>query len=126
MRKAELRSKGPELLLDLASHVAAQVKSLCGVSPEKADSVGLAVADLMSCHWGGQLLYFPKGMARKLSTRDMEIYTRFNGSNHADLAREYDVSLQHIYRIIKIVHAGEVAARQGGLFPDSDDEFDND
>jgi Mor family transcriptional regulator len=121
MSKAELRSKGPELLLDLASHVAVQVAALCGVSPEKAEAVGLAVADQMSGHWGGQLLYFPKGMARKLSTRDMEIYTRFNGSNHADLAREYDVSLQHIYRIIKIVHAGEVAARQGGLFPDPDE-----
>lgn len=122
MKKTDLRSKGPELLLDLASHVAAQVKALCGVSQETADAVGLAVADFMSGHWGGQLLYFPKGMARKLSARDMEIYTRFNGSNHADLARENDVSLQHIYRIIKIVHAGEIAARQGGFFLDSDED----
>lgn len=122
MSKAELRSKGPELLLDLASHVAVKVKELCGVAPEKADAVGLAVADLMSCHWGGQLLYFPKGMARKLSARDLEIYARFNGSNHADLAREFDVSLQHVYRIIKAVHADEVAARQGGLFLDSDED----
>lgn len=122
MSKGELRSKGPELLLDLASHVAVQVKALCGVSPEKADAVGLAVADLMSCHWGGQLLYFPKGMARKLSARDQEIYARFNGFNHADLAREFDVSLQHVYRILKIVHAGEIASRQGGLFSDSDED----
>lgn len=124
MSKAEPRSKGPELLLDLSSHVAVKVEELCGVAPEKANAVGLAVADLMSAHWGGQLLYFPKGMARKLSARDLEIYARFNGNNHSDLAREFDVSLQHVYRIIKAVHAGEVAARQGGLFPDSDEDED--
>lgn len=122
MSKAELRSKGPELLLDLASHVAVKVTELCGVSTEKAEAVGLAVADLMSSHWGGQLLYFPKGMARNLSARDLEIYARFKGDNHAELAREFDVSLQHLYRIIKAVHAGEVAARQGGLFLDSEED----
>ncbi|ARO89099.1 DNA-binding protein [Nitrosospira lacus] len=109
-------SKNAELLSDLVIHVAETTRTLCGVSDEKAIEVGQAVADLMAHIWGGQLIYFPKGMIRNLSKRDREIYAEFNGSNHSALAKKHDVSIQWIYRIIEKVRLEEVALRQPNLF----------
>jgi Mor family transcriptional regulator len=117
MSKADSRSKGPELLTDLESHAARLAMDHFVVSEEQARIFSQALSDFMADNWGGQLIYFPKGMFRRLSDRDHKIYAAFNGTNHDDLVREFGVSLQHVYRIIKAVHAGEIAARQGGLFP---------
>lgn len=112
------KSKGPELLVDLASHVTETIKGLCPKHADKAEEVGQAVADLMAMHWGGQNIYFPMGLSYRLSKRDLQIYDEFNGTNHADLARKHRVSLQWVYKIVKAVHATEIARRQGGLFGD--------
>lgn len=117
MSRNDPRSKGPELLTDLESHATRLALSHFHVSEEQARAFSKALSDFMSDNWGGQLIYFPKGMFRRLSDRDRKIYAAFNGTNHEHLVREFGVSLQHVYRIIKAVHAGEVAARQGGLFP---------
>lgn len=65
--------------------------------------LGKQIAGLLAKQWAGQIVYFPKEIEQKLSARDLELYSRFNGLNHAELAREYAVSLQHVYRIIKEV-----------------------
>ena len=117
MSRVDSRSKGPELLTDLESHSARLAVEHFGVSEEQASIYARALSDFMADNWSGQLIYFPKGMFRRLSERDRKIYAAFNGTNHDELVREFGVSLQHVYRIIKTVHAGEIAARQGGLFP---------
>ncbi len=116
--KEDFKSKGPELLVDLAQHVAHALVELAGLSEEKANQIGREVADRMAAHWGGQNIYFPMGLSYKLSQRDHQIYEEFMGNNHSDLARKYNVSLQWIYKIIKAVHKEEIARRQGALFAD--------
>ncbi len=111
--------KNAELLSDLALHTADVTRKLCGVDPEKAVEVGQAVADLMADLWGGQLIYFPKGMIRTLSKRDREIYAKFDGSNQGALAKEFNMSIQWVYRIVKLMRAEELARRQHGLFDGS-------
>jgi Mor family transcriptional regulator len=69
----------------------------------------------MCQHWGGQLLYFPKGESLHRSERDLKIYGEFNGSNQAELAQKYETSIQHVYRIIEAVRADEIARRQPEL-----------
>ena len=113
------RSQGPELLVDLANTVAVAMVELLELDKERAEHVGNEVANRMTVHWGGQLIYFPIGTAIKLSARDMAIYNKFNGQNHSDLAREFGVSLQWIYRIVKTMRAADLASRQGGLFPEN-------
>lgn len=112
----EFRSKGPELLVDMAQHVTVCLVELLGVPTEKAEQVAHEIANRMASHWGGQNIYFPMGLSYKLSQRDQQIYDEFNGDNHSDLARKYGVSLQWIYKIIKTVRQEEINSRQGGLF----------
>ncbi|MGV2287298.1 Mor transcription activator family protein [Trinickia sp. YCB016] len=114
--KGEFKSKGPELLVDLAQHVAFTLAERLGLDAGKAEQAGREVADRMAAHWGGQNIYFPMGMSYKLSQRDRQIYDEFTGANHSDLARKYGVSLQWIYKIVKAVRQEENASRQRHLF----------
>ncbi|MHA6913036.1 Mor transcription activator family protein [Ralstonia pseudosolanacearum] len=110
------KSKGPELLVDLAQHSAAALVELAALDSEKAEQLGREIANRMAAHWGGQNIYFPMGLSLKLSQRDQQIYDEFNGTNHSDLARKHGVSLQWIYKIVKAVRQEEITRRQGALF----------
>ncbi len=107
---------GTELLSDLANRITQLLQEHIG--EDRAADIGQAVAEDMAQHWGGQLVYFPKGKFLILSKRDRHIYAEFNGRNHADLARKYDVSVQHIYRIIKIMTRRDLDERHDDLFAD--------
>lgn len=105
----------PELLADLADQVAAKLAEN-GIELERAADIGLAVAEHIRANWSGQSLYLPKGERYELSRRDMEIFERFNGTNHEPLAREYNLTVMRIYQIVKAVRAEMVRKRQGSLF----------
>jgi len=111
----EFRSKGPELLVDMAQHVSICLVELLAVDKDKADHVSQEIANRMAAHWGGQNIYFPMGLSYKLTQRDQQIYDEFTGDNQSDLARKYGVSIQWIYKIIKTVRQEEIAKRQGFL-----------
>ena len=115
-QKGDFKSKGPELLVDLAEQCSVALRETAGMDKDKAEQVGREIADRMAAHWGGQNIYFPMGLSYKLSQRDRLIYDEFNGSNHSELARKHGVSLQWIYKIIKTVRQEEIDRRQGGLF----------
>lgn len=105
----------PELLRDLADQVALKLVEM-GVDPEKATDIGFASAEHIREHWGGQPIYLPKGVQYEFSRRDLEVFEKFNGHNHAELAREYNLTVMRIYQIIKAVRAELVKKRQGALF----------
>ncbi|CAM3726463.1 Mor transcription activator family protein [Xenorhabdus thuongxuanensis] len=112
------RSKGPELLIELAQHTASTVSEIINVDPVLAEQIGEAVANRMMQVWGGQNVYFPMGMVWKVSLRDREIFNKFNGKNHHELARKFGVSVQWIYSVVKRVRKEEVDRLQGKLFND--------
>ncbi|NPE59253.1 DNA-binding protein [Dickeya dadantii] len=116
------RSKGPELLIELAQHTAITAREVVDtISPEVAEQIGEAVASKMMQVWGGQNVYFPMGMAWKVSQRDRQIFTAFNGHNHHELARQFGCSLQWVYSVVKRVRKEELARMQGRLFDDDQD-----
>lgn len=115
-QRGDFKSKGPELLIDLAEQCALALKEAAGLENDKADQVGREIADRMAAHWGGQNIYFPMGLSYKLSQRDRRIFDDFDGANHSELARKYGVSLQWIYKIVKAVRQEEIARRQGDMF----------
>ncbi|WP_153114592.1 Mor transcription activator family protein [Rhodocyclus tenuis] len=105
----------PQLIADLAETIAAElVKS--GQTEEIAVEIGVAVADKIRGDWGGEPIYIPKGCAIDISRRDVEIFEKFNGTNHHALAREYNLTVIHIYRVVKAVRLEMVKKRQGALF----------
>ncbi|MCU1717439.1 Mor transcription activator family protein [Pseudomonas sp. 5P_3.1_Bac2] len=113
---SDFRSKSPELLLDLTQHVAHALAELTALDASHAEQVASAVAERMAAHWGGQNIYFPMGLSIRLSRRDRQVYDKFNGHNQSELAREFGVSLQWVYKIIKAVRKEEIARRQVDLF----------
>jgi Mor family transcriptional regulator len=101
------QKKAPELLTDLAAQSAAILVEIACFDVEKAELIGQEIALTMVKHWGGQLIYFPKGMFFQVALRYVQIYEEFNGRNCTDLAKKYGMSVSWIYRIIKRVRQEE-------------------
>lgn len=93
------KSKYPELIADVAGVIAAVLRGR-GHDDDAANEIASAAAESFRHEFGGQLLYIPKGSAFDIDERDKEIYRKFDGTNHNDLAVEFGHSVQHIYRII--------------------------
>lgn len=81
--KENFKSRGAELLTDLAQHIALDLTKILSLEPTQAEQIGLHVAKRMAGHWGGQNIYFPMGLSDKLFKRDQQIYQEFNGVNHS-------------------------------------------
>ena len=113
---SQFRSKGPELLVELAQHTADTVREIIEIESALADQIGEAVANRMMQVWGGQNVYFPMGMVWKVSQRDRDIFQEFNGRNHHELARKFGVSVQWVYSVVKRVRKEELDRIQGKLF----------
>lgn len=116
-----LRSKGPELLLDMAAHVEAiligdQFKLPADVAKKAADTI----TERMALHWGGQNVYFPMGHILKTNQLAREIWREFNGENQAELAKKYKKSIQWIYSLIAQMREADRAERQPQLWPDDE------
>ncbi|SUA57999.1 Mor transcription activator family protein [Oligella urethralis] len=111
------RRKIPELLEYLSKAIEAQLKKF-EISDVQAESVGIHVSNKIAEDLGGQLLYIPKGVSLRLSLRDLQIYKEYNGKNHAELSKKHGLSVQHIYKIIKLVKKDELARRQTTIFDD--------
>lgn len=111
----ESQKPGVELLSDLSERISTSLVQ-AGVSNDLADRLGEEIAMDMATHWGGQLIYFPKGTFVRLSRRDRDIYSQFTGNNHKELSRKFNVSEQHIYRIVKAMRRRDLDDRHGDLF----------
>lgn len=106
-----------EILADLAEQAEERLAAT-GCDPAQAAEMGARLAQHMNQFWGSGQLYICKGKHYEISLRDREIFRRFNGDNHYWLAREYDLTVQHVYRIVARVGAEERAKRQARLFAD--------
>lgn len=95
------RQLGTELLQDLS----AKLKVLAvefGMPETRAHSFAQEAAGQVADDWGGQLVYVPMDLVGRNSMRNARIYAEFSGDNHANLASRYGLSVQAIYRILKV------------------------
>lgn len=105
----------PELLEGLAAR-AAELLCAEGIGQEQARTIGFKLAESVRQHWGGQLVYVPVGTGYEISERDREIWEKFTGDNHEQLARDYEVTVVHVYRIVKKMAQAARARDQRDLF----------
>lgn len=107
----------PELVADLEAQAVAFL-----VAQQVEHEVAVLLSKRLSRHltdnWGGQLIYFPKNQGGKLDERDKQIYAEFNGKNHFELAKKYDLAVQQVYKIVKSGRQQFLAQAQQGLFDD--------
>ena len=112
--------KAPEILADLAKHIETQllakVKQTAEFNAELAKQIGIEVASHIAQNWGGEVIYIPRNLILLLSERDRKIFNEFNGTNHRELARKYNVSMQWIYQIVKKITKEKIARRQFDMF----------
>lgn len=91
----------PELIKDLAGTVAHVAIEHYNLTPAMASKIGVDVALAFAEQAGGTQVYIPITQSVKISTRDLQMYEQFNGSNHNQLAKEYGCSTAWVYSVIK-------------------------
>lgn len=111
-----MEERKAELIADMEEHMVACLVSVTNISKQDARMAARQVAAHLTKHWGGQILYFPKNHLGRLSGRDAEIWRKFNGRNHAELAREYNLTVQQIYKIVREAQALHRKKTQADMF----------
>ena len=76
-------------------------EQLSGKCRELADVIGLEAYKKLVQHFGGSYLYINKPDTVVRSERNAEICRKFNGSNYAKLATEYNLTENRIRSIIR-------------------------
>lgn len=110
-----MENKRIELFASLVAS-AARLLQEYGMQERAASLVAGALADEVADLWGGQVINMPKDYQRLLSKRDIEIYERYNGRNHAELALEYGLTERGMYKAISRIR--ERLRKQAAGMPD--------
>jgi len=66
-----------------------------------ANVIGIESTLLLSKHLGGINIYIPKYEKLIQTYRDNKIYSEFNGANHKELARKYNLTEVWIRKIVQ-------------------------
>lgn len=114
-------AKYPKILQELYDNISIMLIQE-SIDSKKAHEVAHYVTENIRINWGGDMIYFSKGLVYRLSKRDREIWRIFDGRNHHELIKKYDISLQRLYKIIKIQRRKDLLERQGDLFDGGDDD----
>lgn len=96
-------------LIEMRDFIARELKAR-SVESQTAEEISEHLTITFRKNYGGIPLYLPK--SKELTSRNDEIWSKFNGKNHVELCREYDLSYQQICKIIGI----QRKKRQGDLF----------
>lgn len=64
---------------------------------------------------GGEAIYFAKGLAMHVSSRDREMYAKFKGRNQRELAKAYNITETRVRQIIAAIERERFLQRQGSL-----------
>lgn len=110
----------PEVLRTMAVELYVQLTStpaLAAVLPANdAALMAFRVTEAVRQTHSGMSFYIGKGVQYECSARDREIYSRFNGMNYVELARQYDLTEMRVRQIINACREEDRRRRQGDLF----------
>lgn len=67
-------------------------------------------------NFGGLFVYVPKGKKLEVELQNLSIWNEFKGNNAEELAKKYDISVVHVYRVIKAMRRREMDKQQPSLF----------
>lgn len=110
------RGKFTEVLEQLAADIASGYVEEFKDTPEEARKRAELAMSRIQTQAGGGGLYVGKGHLWFVDERHQRIYRRFNGANHAQLAREFGLTERQIYTIVERVGREEFLRKQGNLF----------
>ncbi|MEW7986500.1 MAG: Mor transcription activator family protein [Candidatus Thiodiazotropha endolucinida] len=97
------RGAGSEILNDIYSHTADVLTQYQDYSTQDANETSRAVVNRLREVFGGQLVYFPKGVQDDVTERDERMFNEFDGKNQKELAKKYGLTLQQVYRRLRVM-----------------------
>ena len=109
-----MAEKRHELLSDIAAHIEHTLIEH-NIEAGVAEQAGSAAADHLSVAWAGCTVCFPKDHRFKLTKRDLQILSEFNGRNHHALALKYNLTENAVYKLLKRVQDRKFDRDQGKL-----------
>ncbi|PCI62014.1 MAG: hypothetical protein COB35_04860 [Gammaproteobacteria bacterium] len=95
------QERSGEMLFTLMSVVIDIISKDKSVTDEQAEELAIAVCEEMIDRYSGLQFYFPKGRSFMSIIMHSRIFQQFNGTNVNELAKQHNVSVQHIYRVVK-------------------------
>ncbi|HPE80997.1 MAG TPA: Mor transcription activator family protein [Gammaproteobacteria bacterium] len=100
-REPRYYGPGAELLNEIWDLLTVVFEAHPAIADEYVHDLVSRSVECLRGNLGGSLIYFPKGVAHDMNTRNETILSEFNGHNHQDLARKYNLATQQIYKLIK-------------------------
>ena len=116
----DAKQKAANFLTDIILCTSFVVREQLGIDQAKAEETGRKLADLMRQNYGGANVYIPKGTSLDAELRNNAIFQDFRGNNHAELARKYGCTEQHVYNVIRVITEAIRKSKQGSLFDDDE------
>ena len=110
---AHRKDRADDVLADMADFAATLLHGDFGLAKKDAKDAAECLVEAIRLEWGGSMCYFKKTPRIELEARDEEIYERFDGTNHAELTREYGITRQRIYQIVNAMRARRLTSRSG-------------
>lgn len=101
-----------EMVEQMYLHLVEDAEVVALLDLPRLAAIAVGQLDRVTLRCGGSQFYMPKGIAQRLSARDMEIVRRHNGSNKRQLAREYDLSDVRIDQILNAWRRAEFERRR--------------
>jgi Mor family transcriptional regulator len=101
MNQVKKTHLGKELINDLLTIIEDKLIKL-GLKAEDAEKISTEATIHVQSTFGGCSLYIPKfsPLTESLKERNDQIFKAFDGKNHADLARKFNLSMQSVYKIL--------------------------
>lgn len=83
---------------------------------EQDPSVALRQLNQICRAFGGMQMYLPRGKNLETAILHFQVWEDFKGDNVPELSRKYNMSMQHVYRVIAKMRDRETKLRQQDLF----------
>lgn len=112
----EGRSKFSEALIGILDQIAGALVKELKMEPGLARQAAEMSVEMIRETTGGGTLYVAKGHLYTITEKHRTIYRRFTGSNHFQLAREFDLTERQIYTIVERCQSEEFEKKQPSLF----------
>ena len=78
--------KWPDRLAELHDILESYLKTSVNIADDKAHKIADGIVTVIAKNFGGRPFYMPKGKSLVRELRNIEIYSKFNGRNHSQLA----------------------------------------
>ncbi len=110
-----LPERSASFLLSTILHIETELIN-SGIDKKTAEKVSQSTVDHLRKDYGGEHIYFPKGKQLDAILRQTELYKCWTGTNQVALAKQFDLTVPAVYRILKKAQKQDVDERQDQLF----------